>query len=180
MLKKISGVVGILLLVLGFLFFYTRINSPYPNDVSIKSYKTNEEVDLGLASVKVKECEIKKQDSDNYLLVKYLFKSKDKDINIGKDGLLPKLYQNFSSSIAQNIIEIEGENNKFKPAYKINDLDIGQNSEKEIDIYYLLEDEGDYNNTLLINPNLYRDKYKKKFDSGYLYYESIDLGDIYD
>ena len=75
---------------------------------------------------------------------------------------------------------MRGENNKFKPAYKINDLDIGQNSEKEIDIYYLLEDDGDYNNTLLINPNLYRDKYKKKFDGGYLYYESIDLGDIYD
>ncbi|MDO5047581.1 MAG: hypothetical protein Q4D88_03435 [Anaerococcus sp.] len=180
MKKKTIGLVVGLALLLGYVFLFVRINSSYPSRADFKTYQINEDIDLGIGCLKVTGRRIEKVGGESYLAVDYSIKSKDKKVNLAKDGLIPHFYQNLSSSVGQNIIEIEGVGEIYDPSYRMDDLDVGKNEEKPFKIYYLLEEEGAYKNLLLINPSLYEDTYEQKFDDGFLYYEQIDLGDVYD
>lgn len=180
MRKKTIWIGGLLAFVLLFTFQYRRVNASYPKKSEIKTYDMEDKVKLGNVEVKVLDRYIKNFEGHDYLGVDLEYTNKSKDLNIASSNLLPKFYQNFATSIPQNMIERGNEDELFDQAYHLEDLDLEKNSSKEITIYFQLDKEGNYFNNLLLNGEYYSEIRQDKYDDGILYYEVIDLGDVYD
>lgn len=178
MKKKRYVLVVCLILVLVFIFFYLRANKGYPRKTEIKSYGINDTITFGNVDMKVTSTKL--STNREYLNIDIEYTSRLSNINIAKAGLIPKLHQNFTESYAENLDEGRTASLNFKPLYKINDFSLKKGEKKKFTLIYPVYDKGDYTNALLINPDLYKEIKKEKYKNGFLYYEIIDLGDIYD
>lgn len=180
MKKKTYPFLTLLILIISFFFFYKRANRGYPKDVKIEEYSYKEIVNLNDLEINILDKRVENIGGNKYLAIDFSYKNKGEDINIVNSGQMFKFYQNFSSSIMQNIREIEKERKKFNPTYDIEDFVLRKGEEKKFTGFFLLEKKGVYKNVLLFAIDSYMEDYKEEYDKGRLFYKLINLGDVYD
>ncbi|MDD7305907.1 MAG: hypothetical protein PUG67_04890 [Peptoniphilaceae bacterium] len=174
----------IVALLLGFIFRVYSLNKTYPKDEKIKEYQLNEPITYKNIQIKVsgfKLNDLRGKDDPRILDVYFDVKNfTDKEISLYDVPNSFVLYQNFSNSVIQNTIE-EGIPSDYKISYKKEDMVLKAKEEKKFTFKYMVEDyDMNRKNFLYINNNLYKDQYMDYFDKGYLFYEIINLGDIYE
>lgn len=164
--------------VLSFFIFYKKANAGYPQKVEIDSHRIGETLDFG--KIKLKVIGVKVSEDNRFVDIDIEYINEGSRLDIARSGFIPKFYQNFSSSIVQNIDEGRGSVEQLNPMYKVTDFKISQGEKKKFTFIYQVCPKGNFKNALLINPDLYKDIRKAKYKSGSFYYRIIDLGDIYD
>lgn len=167
---------------------YYRVNQDKPQNIEIKSYGINEDIDFD--GLKIRLTDISKTDKDkggniiaNRIKVTYKVKNKT-DNNLDASPYLLSLTYNkgLDESVGQNIVDSPKELKKmnktsYETYYLPKDFIINPNEEKTFEIYYKDTSANDYPSCMLFSNKLYLDKYKEKLKEGVFYYELIDLGD---
>lgn len=164
--------------VLSFFIFYRKANRGYPQKVEIDSHKIGETLSLGRIKLKVND--VKVSEDNRFVNIDIEYANEGSRLNIARSGFIPIFYQNYTSSIAQNVDEGIGSVGQLNPMYKVTDFNIKQGEKNKFTFIYQVYPKGKFENALLINPYLYKDIREDKYKSGSLYYRIIDLGDIYD
>ncbi len=164
--------------VLSFFIFYRKANRGYPQKAEIDSHKIEETLSLGRIKLKVND--VKVSEDNRFVNIDIEYFNEGSRLNIARSGFIPIFYQNYTSSIAQNVDEGIGSVEQLNPMYKVTDFNIKQGEKKKFTFIYQVYPKGKFKNSLLINPDLYKGIREDKYKSGSLYYRTIDLGDIYD
>lgn len=167
-----------------FIFRVYSINKAYPKDEKIKEYQLNDAINYKNIQIKVTGFKLNDLNGnyeprilDVYFDVK---NSTNKETNLYDVLNCFVLYQNYSNSVIQNTIE-EGMPSDYKISYKKDDMVLKANEEKNFTFKYMVEYyDMNRKNFIYINNNLYKDQYMYYFDKGYLFYKTINLGDIYE
>lgn len=167
---------------------YYRVNQDKPQNIEIKSYSINE--DINFDGLEIRLTDISKTDNDkgenisaNRIKATYKVKNKT-DENLDALPYILSLTYNkgLDESFGQNIIDSDKELKKmnklsYDTYYLPEDFIINSREEKTFEIYYKDTSSNDYPSCLLFSNKLYMDKYKEKLKAGVFYYELIDLGD---
>ena len=167
---------------------YYRVNQDKPQNIEIKSYSINE--DINFDGLEIRLTDISKTDNDkgenisaNRIKATYKVKNKT-DENLDALPYILSLTYNkgLDESFGQNIIDSDKELKKmnklsYDTYYLPEDFIINSREEKTFEIYYKDTSSNDYPSCLLFSNKLYMDKYKEKLNKGIFYYELIDLGD---
>ena len=167
---------------------YYRVNQDKPQNIEIKSYSINE--DINFDGLEIRLTDISKTDNDkgenisaNRIKATYKVKNKT-DENLDALPYILSLTYNkgIDESFGQNIIDSDKELKKmnklsYDTYYLPEDFIINSREEKTFEIYYKDTSSNDYPSCLLFSNKLYMDKYKEKLNKGVFYYELIDLGD---
>lgn len=167
---------------------YYRVNQDKPQNIEIKSYSINE--DINFDGLEIRLTDISKTDNDkgenisaNRIKATYKVKNKT-DENLDALPYILSLTYNkgLDESFGQNIIDSDKELKKmnklsYDTYYLPEDFIINSREEKTFEIYYKDTSSNDYPSCLLFSNKLYMDKYKEKLNKGVFYYELIDLGD---
>ena len=167
---------------------YYRVNQDKPQNIEIKSYSINE--DINFDGLEIRLTDISKTDNDkgeniSANRIKATYKVKNKiDENLDALPYILSLTYNkgLDESFGQNIIDSDKELKKmnklsYDTYYLPEDFIINSREEKTFEIYYKDTSSNDYPSCLLFSNKLYMDKYKEKLNKGIFYYELIDLGD---
>lgn len=167
---------------------YYRVNQDKPQNIEIKSYGINEDIDFD--GLEFRLTYISKTDKDkggdissNRIKATYKVKNKtDKNLDASPYILSLTYNKGLDESVGQNIVDSPKELKKmnktsYETYYLPKDFIINPNEEKTFEIYYKDTSANDYPSCLLFSNKLYLDKYKEKLKEGVFYYELIDLGD---
>ena len=167
---------------------YYRVNQDKPQNIEIKSYGINEDIDFD--GLEIRLTDISKTDNDkggnisaNRIKATYKVKNKT-DENLDALPYILSLTYNkgLDESAGQNVVDSPKELKKmnktsYETYYLPKDFIINSREVKTIEIYYKDTSANDYPSCLLFSNKLYMDKYKEKLNKGIFYYELIDLGD---
>lgn len=167
---------------------YYRVNQDKPQNIEIKSYGINEDIDFD--GLEIRLTDIRKTNNDkggnisaNRIKATYKVKNKtDKNLDASPYLLALTYNKGLDESVGQNIVDSPKELKKmnktsYETYYLPKDFIINPNEEKTFEIYYKDTSANDYPSCMLFSNKLYLDKYKEKLKEGVFYYELIDLGD---
>lgn len=178
---KIS-LLGVLLLVFG--LFYRRANQGYPKENEFVEISKEDTLTYDGIAYRILDYGLTGEDYEGYPIftASFEFVNKTKEarsaLNIGSSLVF---YQDFESSIVQNINESGPEFDLFGDSYNIEDLDLKAGEKKDFTFKYIADKKiGSYDNFIYIDKNLYMDEYMASFEEGKDLYKIIKLGDIYE
>ncbi|MDO4661605.1 MAG: hypothetical protein Q4B36_00540 [Tissierellia bacterium] len=176
-MKKIIIPIIILIVAL-FSFKVYSVNKNYPTKDKIERYSIKDTIEYENLDIQITGFKINKKPIDDKprILDVYfeVINNNPKDMDIINTITSFSLYQDFSNSPIQNILE-----NDLKSSYE--DFLLKPNEKKKYTFKYIVENnDNNRDNFIYMNNRLYKDEYNNSFDKGLLLYKVIDLGDIYE